>query len=393
MKSLLKLLFFSALLVTGLFPRLTAAQQQRFNLSFGNQMKIESKILGENRDLFVYLPDSYRLTKDRYPVLYVLDGESNFTITVSIVQFLTRNGRIPELIVVGIPNTARNRDFTPVKVPDIAVSGGGDNFLAFMKDELFPYVERNFRTSQYRLLEGHSLCGMYAFYTMFKQPEMFNAFIAISPWVIHNNNFIVDYASASLDKMPELNRYVYFTAGSLEPKNFLSTLETFTANLKAKAPKGLDWKFELFQNEDHGTVILQTVYKGLLDLYKERRMPDATINQGLAAILDHYKYLSVKYGYDIMVPEFALNGAGYTLVRNGAIDKAIEVFKKNIELYPKSPNTYDSLGETYERMNQMQLAYDNYSMAYKMAQESNDANLAIFRANYERAQKQVASGK
>ncbi|MGE5681516.1 MAG: alpha/beta hydrolase-fold protein [Bacillota bacterium] len=392
MKLSLKSLFLMFIALLSVFPFYLSAQvPPRFNLSLGNSVRIESKVLNETRDIFIHLPDSYRLTKDKYPVLYILDGENNFNFTVANVQFLNRIGKIPEMIVVGIPNTSRNRDFTPVKVPELPLSGGGDNFLSFLKDELIPRIDNEYRTNRYRILEGHSLCGMFAFYTMFKEPELFNAYIAVSPWVIHNNNFIVDYVKSSLEKKIPGNKIVYFSAGSLELPDFLTTLNSFVDMIKSRAPENLQWKYELIENEDHGSVLPPTVHRGLMNLYKDWELPETAIRSGLASIMDHYKKLSSKFGYEIEIPEFLLNAAGYSLIRNGLLDKAVEVFKKNVELYPLSPNTHDSLGEAFERSNQPKLALECYRQAYKLARESNDINLETFKSNYERTAKQVSS--
>jgi hypothetical protein len=80
----------------------------------GQTHGIHSAVLKEERKYRVYLPDSYAWAKDRrYPVLYLLDAESQFLHTAASVDYLASHGEIPELIVVGLDSTVRVRDFSP----------------------------------------------------------------------------------------------------------------------------------------------------------------------------------------------------------------------------------------------------------------------------------------
>src|SRR5262249_24820542 len=78
-------------------------------------LTIKSAVLGEDRTVLVRTPVGYESSKIRYPVLYMSDGDAHINHTASTIEFLTQNGRIPELIVVGVTNTDRTRDLTPVK--------------------------------------------------------------------------------------------------------------------------------------------------------------------------------------------------------------------------------------------------------------------------------------
>ena len=91
------------------------AQQQAEDIVIGKIKRIQSKVLNEERALFIYTPTGYDKLQEKLPVLYVLDGEGNFFFSSAIVNFLYRTQSIPRMIVVGIPNTNRMRDFTPTQ--------------------------------------------------------------------------------------------------------------------------------------------------------------------------------------------------------------------------------------------------------------------------------------
>ena len=68
------------------------------------QLTLKSTVLGEDRIVLVRTPAGYETNKLRYPVLYMTDGDAHMGHTASTIEFLTRNGRIPDLIVVGVTN-------------------------------------------------------------------------------------------------------------------------------------------------------------------------------------------------------------------------------------------------------------------------------------------------
>ena len=361
--------------------------QKKEDIILGTNTKINSKILGEDRNIFVYLPASYNNSKNTYPVLYILDGEGHFQYTAGVAKFLFNMGRMPEVIVVGIPNTKRNRDFTIVPTDGVPEAGGGANFLKFMNDELFTYIDKEYRTQKYRILAGHSLCGMFCLYTLTARPDMFDAYIALSPWVIASDKHIMKMMKAEFPANKQLNKKLYMTAGSLEGNDLTSTIDELCGLLKEKAPAGFKWKYKLMQDEDHGSLVLPTLNDGLRFIYSSWFMSEETRNSGLQAILDHFKKISDEFGYTIAPSEFIMNQAGYFQLQNQKYEQAIEIFKKNIELYPESANVYDSCGEAFEKSGQNEVAKGYYAKAYDLGKANNDANLQIFKDNFERMSK------
>src|SRR5687768_12083801 len=128
------------------------------------RFSLKSTVLGEDRIVLVRTPVGYETNKESYPVLYMTDGDAHMGHTAATVEFLTRNGRMSELIVVGVTNTDRTRDLTPTKstqknaagVVQFPSAGGADNFLKFFETELIPEIEKTYRVQPYRVLAGHS---------------------------------------------------------------------------------------------------------------------------------------------------------------------------------------------------------------------------------------------
>ena len=151
----------------------------------GKKLTIKSTVLGENRSLQVFTPSDYESAKSSYPtlpVLYLLDGTDHYIHVTGLVDYLARKGRIPPMIVVAVGNTERTRDLTPTHTivgydgkPDDSLesSGGSGKFFEFLRDELIPYVEKNYRTAPFRILDGHSFGGLFAIKVLLDSPDTF----------------------------------------------------------------------------------------------------------------------------------------------------------------------------------------------------------------------------
>jgi len=147
------------------------AQTDNNKIVIGKIDSVYSTTLKENRKIWVYTPNDDPGNKQHYPVLYLLDGEGHFQSVAGMIQQLSQvNGNtiVPEMIIVGIPNTDRTRDLTPTHITsDLPMmdsgfsknTGGGENFAAFLEKELIPYIDSKYQTQPFRLLVGHSFGG------------------------------------------------------------------------------------------------------------------------------------------------------------------------------------------------------------------------------------------
>lgn len=359
------------------------------DFTIGQEVRLKSQILQEERSVLVYLPATYALSSNSYPVMYLLDGATHFHHVSGIVQFLSSQGLIPEMIVIAVNNVDRTRDFSPTQLTDQSNTGGAEKFMGFLSEELIPYVNGSYRTEPYRLLVGHSLGGTFATYALLSKPEVFNAYIAISPYLMYDYNYLVRKTIADLLSDYD-NRWFYMTLGD-EP-DYVEALDKFSQVIGEKAPTGLDFIYVPMKNENHGSVPHLSIYSGLEYIFNGYQLTDENFRKGLPTIDKHYKGLSKKYGYKIETPELVVNLLGYTYLREGDADRAIKVFMENVKRYPKSSNVYDSLGEALETNEQFAQAVTNYQKAVEIASEGNEPNLTVYKRNLERVKTQVAIG-
>ena len=357
---------------------------------------IKSAVLGEERTVLVRTPIGYETNKVSYPVLYMTDGDGHMGHTAGTIQFLTQNGRISDLIVVGVTNTDRTRDLTPAKATDkdangelrFPTSGGADNFLKFFETELIPEIEKQYRVQPYRIFAGHSLGGLFAIHAMISKPGLFNSYVAVSPSLQWENGEALKRAEEFLKNQKEMKVTLFVSLGN-EPGAIGESFDRFREVLAKTNIKGFEWQAERMSDEDHGSVVLRSHYFGLRKVFDGWQMPrdpeTGAVAGGLKGADEHYKKLSEKFGYSIPTPENIINQMGYRFIFENKPEEAIALFKVNIERYPASANVYDSLAEAYERSGRIDLAEPLYDKARTLGQQNNDPNAATFKANYERA--------
>jgi predicted alpha/beta superfamily hydrolase len=360
------------------------------------RLTIKSAVLGEERVVLVRTPVGYETNKVSYPVLYMTDGDSHINHTSSSIEFLTENGRMPDLIVVGVTNTDRTRDLTPVKSTtknaagelQFPTSGGADNFLKFFETELIPEIEKQYRVQPYRIFAGHSLGGLFAIHALISKPGLFNSYVAVSPSLQWENGAELKRAEDFLKNQKELKVTLFASIGN-ETGGISECFDSFKELLSKTNIKDFEWQAERFADEDHGSVVLRSHYFGLRKVYEDWQAPrdlkSGAVLGGLKGAEAHYKKLSEKFGYPIPVPENLINQIGYQLLAGGKPEEAIATFKANVERYPDSANVYDSLAEAYERGRRIDLAEPLYEKAKVLGEQNNDPNVAVFKANYERA--------
>lgn len=142
-------------------------------------VRIASKILGEERVVHVRLPANHEVARQKYHVTYLLDGHVRqfFDVTVAAAAYdLTGSPHdyaMPPQIIVGVDHRDRGTD----------LGRNQELFTKFLAEELVPFIDREYRTTRYRTLIGHSLGGRFALMSFCRAPEVFAGVIAISPSV------------------------------------------------------------------------------------------------------------------------------------------------------------------------------------------------------------------
>lgn len=354
--------------------------QQNIPVSIGHTDTLHSIILNEKRSLWIYTPqiDSTIFSKPSYPVLYVLDGESNFLSLVAIINQLgviNGNKVLPEMIIAGIINTPgnRTRDLTVSKNISLGNSGGGENFTLFLEKELIPYITKNYPAAPYRILIGHSLGGLMVINTLINHTSLFNAYVAIDPSMSYDQGKLLTNSKTLLQEK-EFTRTSLFlgAANTMNPGMDTSAVKRDTTQLtqhiraildlsnqlKHRSIHDLKWDFKYYPDEDHASVPLIAEYDALKFIFKQHKFPQTqpvnqffdkkyTVNDLKKLINSHYQALSDEMGYTVRPSEEAINRFGYIFLQQKDNSRAKMFFQLNIDYFPQSFNAYDSMGDYY----------------------------------------------
>lgn len=266
--------YITAILICILSTNFAFSQEQPFVL--GKIEKINSKQLAETRTLNIYLPEGYSPDSAKtYPVIYLLDGSANedFIHVTGLVQFLSMIEAMPKSIVVGIANVDRKRDFTyPTSIAadlkDFPTTGKSANFIAFIENELQPFVQQKYKINGSKTLIGQSLGGLLATEILLKKPLLFTNYLIISPSLWWNNESLLNDIPKYSANLSKAKANVFIAVGAegkvmeADAKK-LSEVLTPYQNLKVN--------FVPLLNENHLTILHNALYKGLGWLYQKKK--------------------------------------------------------------------------------------------------------------------------
>ncbi len=370
----------------------TAAKSQNIdNITIGTVNKIYSNILKEERTVWIYNPaQTNRTNLQRYPVLYLLDGEEHFYATVGMIKQMS--GVWGDIIVVGITNTDRNRDLTPAT----SNSKGGENFMNFIKEELMPHIDSTYPTAPYRIFSGHSLGGLTVINTLLNNTQFFNAYIAIDPSLWWQNKKLVQQAKQDFFKKKYTNMSLFIARANDMPLGMdtLAALKDTTINtilyrsvsqfvniLKNENNSGLRWVSKFYPQEVHETIPLNGQYDALKFLFDNNEFKTNLLQINPEKYIDavsnidslfiaHFKKVSQTLGYTVLPPKDLVNNLGYSCMRLKRWDKAEFFFKMNIDNYSQDANVFDSMGDFYEAKGDIKKAIENFTKALTLGNDA-----------------------
>lgn len=256
------------LLITAIL--LTSSVQANEPIISGHIFSHHSKVLEEKRRFMVALPENYHDNEFNYPTLYVVDSDFQFQHVSAVITNMTRMGKIPPMIVIGIANQG-NADYvyqTTWAIQGEPDFGGAELFFNYINEELVPNIDNNYRTNSNRILSGFSLGGLFTTYAIVQTETPFNAYLAMSP-----SYWFDDYsAQNSIAKYIDKNNR---SKNSLPSPLFLSLANEQGMGID-KVYKSLnhlninDWKlrFKKYPNENHFSTALPAFYDALSFLFE-----------------------------------------------------------------------------------------------------------------------------
>lgn len=329
--------------------------------------QLESRNVGETREVFVSLPDNYAESGQRYPVVYLMDGEMNFNSgLIGGFRHAAQMGEMPEFIIVGIKNTNRSKDIFPTEItyPNGSKDGGrADQYLDFIREELVPHIEKTYRTEGFRILYGTSNTGFTAVYALFRNPALANAYIAasatlsVSPFQGERDKLIRDFKGG--------NRKLFLVMGEHDFPTVVSLNGSLKEKIASSAPAGLSCRLSVIPHGEH--VPANSLLEGMRNLFDGWKITQGLTEGNFAETRAQVESRLAKFGIAGKLPEEALKDLGSTLLGEKKPSKAIDVFQYRVDTYPRSAQAHVDLGEAYIQKGDAEQARECFKQALILA--------------------------
>ncbi|WP_340062961.1 alpha/beta hydrolase-fold protein [Ascidiimonas aurantiaca] len=344
-------------------------------LSIATKQIISSTILNEERPIIISLPKDYDKSNAKYPVLYLTDGMQNIWHVVGTLEVLTRTGSVPPMIVVGIESTNRMRDFTLTTSENNPKSGGGKKFLAFIEEELIPYIDTNYRTNSYRTLEGHSLGGLFTVSTFMKNPDLFNSYIVMSPSLWWNDEELTKKAPVFFKTHTNLRNSLFFGVGTYESGaeyGMRKELKNYVDVIIENKPEKLRIERKELEREGHMSSVLLSNYYGLKFIFSNMTFPENLYeNYSDEKFLEHENHIMNKYGKSAKQSAESYVNLASILLGQERYSEAITIIKRSVSAYPFDVGLMNFLANTYEKNDDVDLAIETYKRAIIISKKNN----------------------
>ena len=365
-------------------------QNNEKQIVVGKVDSLYSKILKEQREIWIHTPEDFNSTK-KYPVIYVLDASQQFYVITGMQKQLTPF-KIPQSIIVGITNTDRTRDFTNTNVPfqrghESETSGGASNFLKFINQELKPYINNKYPTENNNTIIGHSTGGLFVLYSYLHHENSFDNYLAIDPSLWWDKENLVKETQEQLNKGNRKEKSLYIAVANSIGKAMDTVkvrrdktvpTEQIRANLKfhdllVKNNKGINFKWEYFENEDHGSIVVPAQYNGLRSIFSWFPFPEMwrfntpkeySAKELTEPFKTHYKKLSIQMKREVKPEWELLNQVGFFMLDGHNLPKkALAYLELNADFYPNESKSFVALGNYFLSQKNKSEAINNYKKA------------------------------
>jgi predicted alpha/beta superfamily hydrolase len=272
----------------------SSAAPSGFALENTEVRDVRAPSLKREYQVFVALPDSYRASRQRYPVLFVVDANYSFPVVRNIAQRLHKHAGMEEVIVVGLSyakgdtgNYSRRRDYTPTVPRNFdyrsdmpqrrPAFGEASAYAKFVSSEVFPLIAREYRADmQRKVFIGHSYGSLLGLDVLLNEPRTFQHYILGSPSLWFDAGIMFDREKSYAAKHRDLPASLYFGIGGLErlPKgkkrsrteedaDMVEDLRDFDNALQSHRYPSLKTRVRVFDGEDHASVFPFILTHGL----------------------------------------------------------------------------------------------------------------------------------
>jgi predicted alpha/beta superfamily hydrolase len=375
----------------------------------GSQFTFSSEALEGQRMIDLYLPESYETGSRSYPIIYVLDSDFLFDLTVAVAKNRWSRELAPEAIVVGIQSSNNHQRFNfamPMKRADGSVSfsnSNPDKQAAFLQNELASYLNSEYRTNGFNVIVGMSPTATNVIYDYLSEKPFFDAHIAIAADIQFSTLQGKPIHKAIADKTAE-GDFIIVSRGATDLANnpdlepAFSALSKTTANAPGKV-------ISLLPNStEHYSVALQTMDAGLsalfpMDVWRPNYNELRAVDNPVEELKSFYVNLQNQVGFEVypLLDGYWMGNSilGLTrfLVRNDKSKEAIELLEWADGKLAGNPWILYYFSRVYARMEQLDQALEYAIESSARAEQSLHADSDLFQDNVTRVKSQIEESR
>ncbi|MES2810186.1 MAG: alpha/beta hydrolase-fold protein [Bacteroidota bacterium] len=330
------------------------------------EYEMPPKLIPTVRKYWVSLPKDYDKSTVRYPIVFVFDGDEAYmlNLTLNTVDQLTQFSAMPQCIVVGLIQRNRGLDFAPLYVmkdhPHVDKINA-DKFLKFLKTELLPELEKNYRTQNFKVGIGHSLGGLFMAHSFTQEPDFFNGVIAASPALELPRDSTI-FANLKNVLSSKLNRQTYFCwasgTGDINEYSFKKGSAALGKLLQETPNQLFAYKYIDLPGKNHSLTPLFSVPEALQFVFKDWNphlwasaiaVSNSSPETAMATREKNLKEIYAAEPESDAAKAFIFFKTGFVASREQKYSRAVSFFNASIKLNPQA-GVYRELANAYENL-------------------------------------------
>ena len=349
-----------------------------FSLTFINieaQVKyetFESSKLGETRQIKIQLPRGYDSNQDKsYPIFIVLDGDYLFEAVAGNVDYYSYWEDMPESIVIGVNQMDTRYDDCLYSEKNSLPVETGAAFFEFIGQELVPYIEKTYRTVNFRVAVGHGLTANLINYYLLKPQPLFQGYIAISPELAPG---MLDYLPEGLSKA-ESKIFYYLANTDNDGASVKKMTNTLNTDIAALDNKNIVYNFDSFKGPSHYSVPTHAIPNAIEKMFhvfqpiSKKEYKETILELQISPVLylqEKYESINDLFGIDkkILINDFKAISAA--IEKNELYEYYEELGKLARKAYPETLLGTYYMARFYEETGEPKKAMRTYQSAYTL---------------------------
>lgn len=372
--------FFLAILLPICFSNVSSQELMAYTVP--EMQEMPPKLIPTSRTYWVSLPKDYDRTANRYPVLFLFDGDQQYLKNLILfdIDQLTRFGEMPPCIIVGMMQRNRALDFGPLyAIGELPNSDkvNGDKFFQFIKEELVPTLDKKYRTQDFKMAVGHSLGGLFLLNGFTKDPSLFNGIVALSPALELDRDSTL-FANVQSTLKGTLKKQTFFCWASgtegVNEKAFRAGSQELLKTFKSYPNPSFDYKFIDLPGQSHNLTPIYSMLGALNFLFRKwnlsgwyRELFADKVNDPIKYYQDRRTAMESLYGFREDPTEDRIqHNIGSELLSSGKYQLALPYLSRAVALRPKDSGfnadlsvVQEKLGKYAEAVNALKKAADN----------------------------------